>query len=85
MVAKRVETPAVVAPRVSEPARNPFKTESNRTTGVISSNTVTRPAARRLTLAIKLSSLLMPDMVVRTLALWAPVVRGEKCHHRHRA
>ena len=46
MVAKRVETPAVVAPRVSEPARNPFKTESNRTTGVISSNTVTRPAAR---------------------------------------
>ena len=46
VVAKRVETPAVVAPRVSEPARNPFKTESNRTTGVISSNTVTRPAAR---------------------------------------
>ena len=35
-----------VKPRVSEPARNPFKTESNRTTGVISSNTVTRPAAR---------------------------------------
>lgn len=46
VVAKRVETPAVVAPRASEPARNPFKTESNRTTGVISSNTVTRPAAR---------------------------------------
>ncbi|RYA90389.1 N-acetylmuramoyl-L-alanine amidase, partial [Enterobacter cloacae complex sp. 743-2DZ2F-22B] len=46
VVAKRVEKPAVVAPRVSEPASNPFKTESNRTTGVISSNTVTRPAAR---------------------------------------
>ena len=67
VVAKRVETPAVVAPRVSEPARNPFKTESNRTTGV-----------RRLTLAIKLSSLLMQDTAVRTLALSAPVVRGRK-------
>lgn len=79
VVAKRVETPAVVAPRVSEPARNPFKTESNRTTGVISSNTVTRRLrARRLTLAIKLSSLLMPDTAVRTLALSAPVVRGRK-------
>ncbi|MFP1452818.1 N-acetylmuramoyl-L-alanine amidase AmiB [Escherichia coli] len=67
VVAKRVETPAVVAPRVSEPARNPFKTESNRTTGVISSNTVTRPAARATasTTAIKLSSLLMPDTAVR--------------------
>lgn len=46
VVAKRVETPAVVAPRVSEPARNPFKAESNHTTGIISSGTVTRPAAR---------------------------------------
>lgn len=80
MVAKRVETPAVVAPRVSEPARNPFKTESNRTTGVISSNTVTLSgsARDRLTQAIKLSSLLMPDTAVRTLALSALVVHGRK-------
>lgn len=78
VVAKRVETPAVVAPRVSEPARNPFKTESNRTTGVISSNTVTRPAARATANTGELSSLLMPDTAVRTLALSAPVVRGRK-------
>ncbi|TKV17550.1 N-acetylmuramoyl-L-alanine amidase AmiB [Citrobacter sp. wls613] len=45
VVVKRVEAP-VVAPRPSEPARNPFKTENNRTTAVINSNTATRPAAR---------------------------------------
>lgn len=45
VVAKRVETP-VVAPRPTEPARNPFKTSNDRTTAVISSNTATRPAAR---------------------------------------
>lgn len=43
-VAKRVETPVVVA-RPSEPARNPFKSSNERTTAVTSSNTVTRPAA----------------------------------------
>lgn len=46
VVAKRVETFAVVVSRVSESARNSFKTESNRITGVISSNTVTRSVAR---------------------------------------
>lgn len=46
VVAKRVETPVVVAPRPSEPARNPFKTSNDRTTVVTSSNTATRPAAR---------------------------------------
>jgi len=45
VVAKRVETP-VVAPRPSEPARNPFKSGSDRITSVTSSNTVTRPAAQ---------------------------------------
>ncbi|HEM6630061.1 TPA: N-acetylmuramoyl-L-alanine amidase AmiB [Citrobacter farmeri] len=45
VVAKRVETP-VVTPRPTEPARNPFKTNNDRTTAVTSSNTVTRPAAR---------------------------------------
>lgn len=45
VVVKRVEAP-VVPPRPSEPARNPFKTENNRTTAVINSNTATRPAAR---------------------------------------
>ncbi|MGV4276213.1 N-acetylmuramoyl-L-alanine amidase AmiB [Citrobacter farmeri] len=45
VVAKRVETP-MVTPRPTEPARNPFKTNNDRTTAVTSSNTVTRPAAR---------------------------------------
>ncbi|WP_213134711.1 N-acetylmuramoyl-L-alanine amidase AmiB [Citrobacter sp. FP75] len=45
VVVKRVEAP-VVAPRPAEPARNPFKTENNRTTAVTNSNTATRPAAR---------------------------------------
>lgn len=45
VVAKRVETP-VVTPRPTEPARNPFKTNNDRTTAVTSSNTVTRHAAR---------------------------------------
>ncbi|GJL44176.1 TPA: N-acetylmuramoyl-L-alanine amidase AmiB [Citrobacter farmeri] len=45
VVAKRVEMP-VVTPRPTEPARNPFKTNNDRTTAVTSSNTVTRPAAR---------------------------------------
>ncbi|HFZ8994502.1 TPA: N-acetylmuramoyl-L-alanine amidase AmiB [Citrobacter freundii] len=45
VVAKRVEAP-VVAPRATEPARNPFKSSQDRTTAVIGSNTVTRPAAR---------------------------------------
>ena len=45
VVAKRVETP-VVAPRPTEPARNPFRSGSDRLTGVINSDTVTRPAAR---------------------------------------
>ncbi|MDF3007825.1 MAG: N-acetylmuramoyl-L-alanine amidase AmiB [Enterobacter kobei] len=47
VVVKRVETPAVapaIAPRSSEPARNPFKNENDRATSVTSSNTVTRPA-----------------------------------------
>ena len=44
VVAKRVEEP-VYTPRPSEPARNPFKTDNDRITGVTSSNTVTRPAA----------------------------------------
>ena len=45
VVVKSVEAP-VGAPRPVEPARNPFKTENNRTTAVINSNTATRPAAR---------------------------------------
>ncbi|CAB5558401.1 N-acetylmuramoyl-L-alanine amidase AmiB precursor [Citrobacter werkmanii] len=48
VVAKRVEAP-VVAPRPTEPARNPFKAENDRTTAVTSSNTSTRPAARAST------------------------------------
>ncbi len=35
-----------MAPRPSEPARNPFKSGSDRITSVTSSNTVTRPAAQ---------------------------------------
>lgn len=46
VIAKRVETPAVVPVRPSEPARNPFKAENDRMTSVTSSNTVTRPAVR---------------------------------------
>lgn len=45
VVVKRVEAP-VVAPRPVEPARNPFKTENDRTTVVTNSNTATRPAAQ---------------------------------------
>lgn len=46
VVAKRVETPVVKpAPVPAQPARNPFKSENDRTTSVTSSNTVTRPAA----------------------------------------
>ena len=45
VIAKRVETP-VVAPRPTEPARNPFKPQDDRITSVTSSNTATRPAAR---------------------------------------
>ncbi|MDN8601480.1 N-acetylmuramoyl-L-alanine amidase AmiB [Citrobacter sp. S2-9] len=45
VVVKRVETPEI-APRPSEPARNPFKSSNDRTTAVVSSNTATRPAAR---------------------------------------
>ena len=46
VVAKRVETPVVKpAPAPAQPARNPFKSETDRTTGVTSSNTVTQPAA----------------------------------------
>lgn len=48
VVAKRVEAP-VVAPRPTEPARNPFKAKNDRTTAVTSSNTSTRPAARAST------------------------------------
>lgn len=48
VVAKRVEAP-VIAPRPTEPARNPFKAENDRTTAVTSSNTSTRPAARAST------------------------------------
>lgn len=48
VVAKRVEAP-VVAPRPTEPARNPFKAENDRTTAVTSSNTSTRPTARAST------------------------------------
>lgn len=44
VVAKRVEAP-VHTPRSSDPARNPFKSGSDRITSVTSSNTVTRPAA----------------------------------------
>lgn len=44
VVAKRVEEP-VYTPRPSAPARNPFKSDSDRITSVTSSNTVTRPAA----------------------------------------
>lgn len=79
MVAKRVETPAVVAPRVSEPARNPFKTESNRTTGVISSNTVTRPAARATAnTGDKIIIAIDAGHGGQTLALSALVVHGRK-------
>lgn len=45
VMTKRVEAP-VVASRQGEPARNPFKVNTDRTTAVTSSNTVTRPAAR---------------------------------------
>lgn len=45
VVAKRMDAP-LVAPHPSQPAKNPFKAESERVTGAISSNTVTRPAAR---------------------------------------
>lgn len=48
VVAKRVEAP-VIAPRPAEPARNPFKSENDRTTMVTNSNTSTRPAARAST------------------------------------
>jgi len=44
VVAKRVETPAYT-PRPAEPARNPFKSGSDRITTVTSSNTATRPAS----------------------------------------
>ncbi|MDA3132169.1 N-acetylmuramoyl-L-alanine amidase AmiB [Atlantibacter subterranea] len=44
VVAKREITPP---PRAVEPARNPFKAESDRVTSVVSSNTVTRPANAR--------------------------------------
>ncbi|MEX5409820.1 N-acetylmuramoyl-L-alanine amidase AmiB [Atlantibacter hermannii] len=44
VVAKREITPP---PRAVEPARNPFKAESDRVTSVVSSNTVTRPANTR--------------------------------------
>jgi N-acetylmuramoyl-L-alanine amidase len=47
VVAKRVEAPPVaVASRPVEPPRNPFKAPNDRLTGVTSSNTETRPAAR---------------------------------------
>lgn len=50
VVAKRVEAPVVaVAPRQVEPARNPFKPQNDRMTGVTSSNTQTRPARSRTT------------------------------------
>ncbi|MRS16780.1 N-acetylmuramoyl-L-alanine amidase AmiB [Enterobacteriaceae bacterium RIT691] len=53
VVAKRVETPAVaVAPRPSEPPRNPFKSQNDRLTSVTSSNTETRPAARARTASV---------------------------------
>lgn len=42
VMAKRVES----VPQPTEPARNPFKSSNDRLTGVTSSNTVTRPAAR---------------------------------------
>ena len=45
VVAKRTETP-IMSSRPAEPARNPFKSGSDRITSVTSSNTVTRPAAR---------------------------------------
>lgn len=45
VVTQRVVTPAPSRP--SEPARNPFKSESDRVTSVVSSNTVTRPASTR--------------------------------------
>nr|WP_312983890.1 N-acetylmuramoyl-L-alanine amidase AmiB [Atlantibacter sp.] len=44
VVAKRESAPP---PRTVEPARNPFKSESDRVTSVVSSNTVTRPASTR--------------------------------------
>lgn len=48
VIAKRVEQP-VYTPRLTEPARNPFKAQNDRLTVATSSNTVTRPAvsARR--------------------------------------
>lgn len=50
VVAKRVEAPVVAAaPRQVEPARNPFKPQNDRMTGVTSSNTATRPARSRTT------------------------------------
>jgi N-acetylmuramoyl-L-alanine amidase len=50
VVAKRVEAPVVAAaPRQIEPARNPFKPQNDRMTGVTSSNTATRPARSRTT------------------------------------
>ncbi|MBB1199136.1 N-acetylmuramoyl-L-alanine amidase AmiB [Enterobacteriaceae bacterium 89] len=48
VIAKRVETP-VVAPRPTEPPRNPFKSQDDRITSVTSSNTAVRPAARART------------------------------------
>ncbi|WP_313052487.1 N-acetylmuramoyl-L-alanine amidase AmiB [Atlantibacter hermannii] len=44
VVAQRVTPPP---PRPAEPSRNPFKSESDRVTSVVSSNTVTRPASTR--------------------------------------
>lgn len=50
VVAKRVETPVIVTPpRPVDPARNPFKSQNDRITGVTNSNTQTRPAARTRT------------------------------------
>lgn len=50
VVAKRVEAPVVAAaPRQIEPARNPFKPQNDRMTGVTNSNTATRPARSRTT------------------------------------
>ncbi|WP_342325649.1 N-acetylmuramoyl-L-alanine amidase AmiB [Kosakonia sp. BYX6] len=50
-VVKRVEPPAVTprqtAPQQTKPARNPFKPDNDRITGVTNSNTATRPAQAR--------------------------------------
>ncbi|SUG68379.1 N-acetylmuramoyl-l-alanine amidase II [Salmonella enterica subsp. enterica] len=80
---KRVES----APRPTEPARNPFKSSDDRLTGVTSSNTVTRPAAR--------ASAGAGDKVVIAIdaghggqdpgAIGPGGTREKKCHHRHRA